>query len=76
MKFDIEALSAKLNKVDKELKKIDEDERIKKYGTFLDSKQDIIQLYMLFIFFGINMDVIQKFPYQNTALGPAEYDPD
>ena len=70
MKFDIKALSAKLNKVDKELKKIDEDEKIKKYGTFLDSKQDIIQLYMLFIFFGIHGDIIQQFPVTQ------EYDPD
>ena len=37
MKFDIEALSAKLNKIDKELKEIDAEEKIKKYGTFLDS---------------------------------------
>ena len=70
MKFDIEALSAKLNKVDKELKRMDEDENIKKYGTFLDSKQEIIQLYLLFMFFGINGDVIQQFPVTQ------EYDPD
>ena len=70
MKFDIEALSAKLNKIDKELKKIDEDEKIKKYGTFLDSKQELIQLYLLFMFFGINGDVIQQFPVTQ------EYDPD
>ena len=70
MKFDIEALSAKLNKIDKELKKIDEDEKIKKYGTFLDSKQELIQLYLLFMFFGINGDVIQLFPVTQ------EYDPD
>ena len=70
MKFDIEALSAKLNKVDKELKRMDEDEKIKEYGTFLDSKQEIIQLYLLFMFFGINGDVIQQFPVTQ------EYDPD
>ena len=70
MKFDIEALSAKLNKVDKELKRMDEDEKIKKYGTFLDSKQELIQLYLLFMFFGINGDVIQQFPVTQ------EYDPD
>ena len=70
MKFDIEALSAKLNKVDKELKRMDEDEKIKRYGTFLDSKQELIQLYLLFMFFGINGDVIQLFPVTQ------EYDPD
>ena len=70
MKFDIEALSAKLNKVDKELKRMDEDEKIKEYGTFLDSKQELIQLYLLFMFFGINGDVIQQFPVTQ------EYDPD
>jgi len=70
MKFDIAALSAKLNKVDKELKEIDAEENRKKYGTFLDSKEDIIQLYILFIFFGIHGDIIQQFPV------PQEYDPD
>jgi len=70
MKFDIEALSSKLNKVDKELKEIDAEEKRKKYGTFLDSKQEIIQLYLLFMFFGINGDVIQQFPVTQ------EYDPD
>ena len=62
MRFDIEALSAKLNKVDKELKKIDEDERIKKYGTFFDSKQEVVQLYLLFMFFGVNYHTIQQLP--------------
>ena len=62
MKFDIEALSAKLNKIDKELKEIDAEEKIKKYGTFLDSKGDIVQLYLLFMFFGMHSDIIQQFP--------------
>jgi len=70
MKFDIEALSAKLNKVHKELKEIDDVEQRKKYGTFLDSKEEIIQLYILFIFFGIHGDIIQQFPVTQ------EYDPD
>ena len=70
MKFDIEALSAKLNKIDKELKEIDAEEKIKKYGTFLDSKGDIIQLYLLFMFFGIHGDIIQQFPVTE------EYEPD
>ena len=75
MKFDIAALSAKLNKVDKELKKIDEDEKIKKYGTFLDSKQGIIQLYILFIFFGIHSDIVKQFPVHDYPV-TSEYDPD
>ena len=48
MKFDIDALFSKLNKIDKELKEIDAEERRKKYGTFLDSKEERAQLYMTF----------------------------
>ena len=70
MKYDIDALSAKLNKIDKELKEIDAVEKIKKYGTFLDSKGEIIQLYLLFMFFGVHGDIIQRFPVTE------EYDPD
>ena len=70
MKFDILALSSKLNKVDTELKKIDlesdiEDNietNIKKYGTFLDSKKEMAQLYILFIFFGLHGDIISQMP--------------
>ena len=69
MKYDINELSSKLNKVDKELKEIEIEEKIKKYGTFLDSKKDIIQLYVLFIFFGLHGEVIQNLPMQ-------EYDVD
>ena len=69
MKYDINELSSKLDKVDKELKEIEIEEKIKKYGTFLDSKKDIIQLYVLFIFFGIHGEVIQNLPMQ-------EYDVD
>ena len=68
--FKIEALSSKLNKVKKELKQIDTEEKIKKYGTFFDSKQEIIQLYLLFMFFGVNQHTIQQFPK------PYEYDVD
>ena len=62
MNYDINKLSAKINKVKKELNDIDTDNKIKKYGTFLDSKEDIIQLYILFIFFGIHKEIIYKFP--------------
>ena len=70
MKFDIAALSSKLNKIDKELKEIDAVEQRKKYGSFLDSKEEIVQLYILFMFFGIHGDIIQQFPVTE------EYDPD
>ena len=69
MKYDINELSSKLNKVDKELKEMEIEEKIKKYGTFLDSKKDIIQLYVLFIFFGLHGEVIQNLPMK-------EYDVD
>ena len=62
MKFNIEKLTSKLNKVEKISKQIDIDEKIKKYGTFLDSKKDLIQLYILFIFFGVHSDIFRQFP--------------
>ena len=81
MKFDIHALSSKLNKVDTELKNIDLYEnienkienKIKKYGTFLDSKKEMAQLYILFIFFGLHGDIISQMPRSKPML---EYDPD
>ena len=72
MKYDINELSSKLNKVDKELKEIEIEEKIKKYGTFLDSKKEIIQLYVLFIFFGIHGDTIQNLP-MNSMNSMNEY---
>ena len=62
MNYDINKLSTKINKIKKELNDIDTDNKINKYGTFLDSKKDIIQLYILFIFFGIHEEIIYKFP--------------
>lgn len=38
------------------------EEKIKKYGTFFDSKKEMLQLYILFIFFGIHEDTIKQFP--------------
>jgi len=70
MEFNINDLKNKLDKVDKELKTIDENEKRKKYGTYLDSKKEMAQLYMLFIFFGVHGDVISQFPVTK------EYDPD
>jgi hypothetical protein len=80
MKFDILALSSKLNKVDTELKKIDlesdiEDNietKIKKYGTFLDSKKEMAQLYILFIFFGLHGDIISQMPRSMLRSIPRE----
>mgnify|MGYP003328456643 CR=1 FL=1 len=64
----------------KDLKDIERNELIKKYGTFLDSKQEVIQLYLLFMFFGVNMSTIQQFPSeprQEPPLDPPqEYDVD
>ena len=68
MKYDINELSSKLDKVDKELKEIDIEEKIKKYGTFLDSKKEIVQLYVLFIFFGIHGETIQNFPMNEYSV--------
>ena len=77
MKFDIHVLSSKLNKVDTELKNIDLDDnienKIKKYGTFLDSKKEMAQLYILFIFFGLHGDIISQMPRSKPMI---EYDPD
>lgn len=38
------------------------DDKILKYGTFLDSKKEVVQLYILFIFFGIHEDIIKELP--------------
>ena len=85
MKFDIHALSSKLNKVDTELKKIDQEpesdieNKIKKYGTFLDSKKEMAQLYILFIFFGLHGDIISQMPRSmipSSKYKLNEYDPD
>ena len=53
MKYDIDQLSNQLSHIKEELNHIDRDETIKKYGTYLDSKQDVLQLYILLIFFGL-----------------------
>jgi len=88
MKFDIHALSSKLNKVDTELRNIDLDDniennienKIKKYGTFLDSKKEMAQLYILFIFFGLHGDIISQMPRAKfqppSKYKLNEYDPD
>ena len=64
-KFDIDKLTKTLDNVEKDLKCIDEDEKIKKYGTFFDSKYEVIQLYILFMFFGVHSDIINQLPDLN-----------
>ena len=68
--FDLEALTSTISHVKSELRKIDGEEKIKQYGTFLDSKEEIVQLYILFLFFGVHADIIQQFPVTQ------HYDPD
>ena len=68
--FNLSKLSKQLERIEQTSKELDTQEKLKKYGTYLDSKQDIVQLYLLFMFFGVNCDVIQQFPE------PQEYDPD
>ena len=62
MKYDLTKLQTQLSKIKKTSDEIKLNENISKYGTFLDSKKDIVQLYILFMFFGINMDTINLFP--------------
>jgi len=64
-KFDIDKLTKTLDNVEKNLKCIDDDEKIKKYGTFFDSKYEVIQLYILFMFFGVHSDIINQLPDLN-----------
>lgn len=68
--FDLDALTSTISKVKSELRTIDREESIKQYGTFLDSKAEIAQLYILFLFFGVHADIIQQFPVTQ------HYDPD
>ena len=86
MKFNLEELTLQIQGVSDELKAIDTQEKINKYGTFLDSKEEIIQLYILFIFFGIHCDTISQISYpmivevEPMPVEPMpvmnEYDPD
>ena len=47
--FNLEALSSKINRCKQELKKIDTEEKIKKYGTFFDSKQEIMLREIIYL---------------------------
>ncbi len=63
--FNLEKLTSSLNNIEQLSKTIDEDEKINKYGTFFDSKYEVLQLYILFMFFGVHRDVINQFPDLN-----------
>jgi len=64
-KFDIDKLTKTLDNVEKKLKCIDDDEKIKKYGTFFDSKYEVLHLYILFIFLGVHSEIISQLPNLN-----------
>ena len=64
-KYDIDKLTKTFDNIEKNLKCIDDDEKIKKYGTFFDSKYEVIQLYILFMFFGVHSDIINQLPDLN-----------
>uniref|UniRef100_A0A6C0CF82 Uncharacterized protein n=1 Tax=viral metagenome TaxID=1070528 RepID=A0A6C0CF82_9ZZZZ len=64
-KFDIDKLTKTLDNVEKEMKTIEDDGKIKKYGTFFDSKYEVLQLYILFMFFGVHSDIISQLPDLN-----------
>ena len=76
MDFDIDALTQKINRIKATSHELDVEDNIKKYGTFLDSKKDIVQLYVLFIFFGINSDIIQMMNNYTHDTTLTDYDPD
>jgi hypothetical protein len=63
--FDLDKLTKTLDNVEKEMKTIEDDEKIKKYGTFFDSKYEVLQLYILFMFFGVHSDIINQLPDLN-----------
>lgn len=70
--FDLDKLTQQMNRIhhiQQSCDKPNKKEILQPKRTFLDSKQEIIQLYLLFMFFGVNMETIMKFPVK-------EYDPD
>lgn len=70
--FDLDKLTQQMNRIQhiqQSCDKPNKKESLQPKRTFLDSKQEIIQLYLLFMFFGVNMETIMKFPVK-------EYDPD
>lgn len=70
--FDLNKLTQQMERIQhiqQSCDKPNKKESLQPRRTFLDSKQEIVQLYLLFMFFGVNMETIMKFPVK-------EYDPD
>lgn len=70
--FDLNKLTQQMERIQhiqQSCDKPNKKESVQPKRTFLDSKQEIIQLYLLFMFFGVNMETIMKFPVN-------EYGPD
>lgn len=73
MSFNLTQLTDQLNRVKQQSKQLDRDELIRKYGTFLDSKKEIVQLYLLFFVFGVDWNLLTK---EGSLSSMTEYDPD
>ena len=70
--FDLNKLTQQMERIQhiqQSCDKPNKKESLQPRRTILDSKQEIVQLYLLFMFFGVNMETIMKFPVK-------EYDPD
>ena len=73
MSFNLTQLTDQLNRVKQQSKQLDRDELIRKYSTFLDSKKEIVQLYLLFFLFGVDWNLLTK---ESSMSSLTEYDPD
>ena len=76
MSFNLTQLIDQLNRVKQQSKQLDRDELIRKYGTFLDSKKEIVQLYLLFFVFGVDWNLLTKEGSLSSLSSMTEYDPD
>ena len=76
MSFNLTQLTDQLNRVKQQSKQLDRDELIRKYGTFLDSKKEIVQLYLLFFVFGVDWNLLTKEGSMGSLSSMTEYDPD
>ena len=76
MSFNLTQLTDQLNRVKQQSKQLDRDELIRKYGTFLDSKKEIVQLYLLFFVFGVDWNLLTKEGSLSSMTSMTEYDPD
>ena len=55
----MEHLVETMNRIERTQEQIASDEKRAKYGTFLDSKKDIVELYFLFMVFGVNASYLR-----------------